>query len=670
MPGDHPVIVHAALLAAITVLLVGLAALWANPRRSLNRYFFSVSIHVSLWAYLLYLAVTSVEGLVWVRAICAVGAWLPLHLWSLKEVVVRRPGQPKDRFQRSLPWVFLCLFASVIPFTAWFVPDHSTSSNREYGAGYFVYVIVNIGSYILLCRETIVQARRQLGVARIELQILLIGGSFAALTVFALMGARAAFPWLSDIQLQPLVVIAFYALTVLAMTTHRIFEPRYLLRIAMKRVVLVCTVAGLAFGTNLVLQLVIQEPFAFLLTTALVLSFASVLGTWLDGTSGRYPKAEQARAALIDASRASLSISELNSRFESILAGWGDTESVTIVSREDVRLRPTAAPTVVSDDLWRALVEMKWATPERVSRERSSFNSSLVGAFLEEHRFGVVAAIKGATLELLVGVSARPSRRPYTFPEVVELGELVSMVEGFLARTMLAGKAQHSERLATVGLLGASVAHEIRNPLVSIKTFVQLFPTHYQDENFRNRFSGLIVSEVARIERLTEQLLDLASPRKYLLKPTSLHEVVRASRDLIVSKAEDKRVELLSDLLATPDVVLIDGNAAKQVILNLCFNSIQAQENQERPRWIRITTRNVARGVELTVADNGPGISAEIRPRLFEAFQTTKSSGFGLGLAICSDILSSLGSSIRVDPFVSGQGATFRVVFPCPPPSS
>jgi signal transduction histidine kinase len=253
---------------------------------------------------------------------------------------------------------------------------------------------------------------------------------------------------------------------------------------------------------------------------------------------------------------------------------------------------------------------------------------------------------------------------------VVELGELVSMVEGFLARTMLAGKAQHSERLATVGLLGASVAHEIRNPLVSIKTFVQLFPTHYQDEHFRNRFSGLIVSEVARIERLTEQLLDLASPRKYLLKPTSLHEVVRASRDLIFSKAEDKRVELLSDLLATPDVVLIDGNAAKQVILNLCFNSIQAQENQERPRWIRITTRNVARGIELTVADNGSGISAEIRPRLFEAFQTTKSSGFGLGLAICSDILSSLGSSIRVDPFVSGQGATFRVVFPCPPPSS
>jgi signal transduction histidine kinase len=454
------------------------------------------------------------------------------------------------------------------------------------------------------------------------------------------------------------------------MTTHRIFDARYLLRIAMKRVALVCTVAGLAYGINLVLQLVIQEPFAFLLTTALVLSFASVFGTWLDGASGRYPKAEQARAALIDTSRASLSVAELNSRFQSILAGWGDTESVTIFSRDDVRLRPTAPPVAISDDLWQVLFQMKWATPERMTRERSSHNSDLVSSFLSSNRLGVVVAIKGATLELILGVSARPSRRPFTFPEVVELGELGSMIEGFLARSLLAAKAQHSERLATVGLLGASVAHEIRNPLVSIKTFVQLFPTHYQDENFRNRFSGLIASEVARIERLTEQLLDLASPRKYLLKPTPLHEVVRASCDLIVSKAEDKRVEVIRELLASSDVVLIDGNAAKQVILNLCFNSIQAQENQERPRWIRITTRNVSRGVEVTVADNGPGISAEIRPRLFEAFQTTKSSGFGLGLAICSDILSSLGSSIRVDPFVSGQGATFRVVFPCPPPSS
>ena len=70
-------------------------------------------------------------------------------------------------------------------------------------------------------------------------------------------------------------------------------------------------------------------------------------------------------------------------------------------------------------------------------------------------------------------------------------------------------------------------------------------------------------------------------------------------------------------------------------------------------------------GIELSVADSGPGISPEIRPKLFQPFQTTKSSGFGLGLAICSDILTNLAATISVDPSEPGQGAIFRVTFPC-----
>jgi signal transduction histidine kinase len=88
-------------------------------------------------------------------------------------------------------------------------------------------------------------------------------------------------------------------------------------------------------------------------------------------------------------------------------------------------------------------------------------------------------------------------------------------MESALERAHFSAKVQHAEQLATVGLLGASLAHEIRNPLVSIKTFVQLLPTHYQDARFREKFFHLIGSEVTRIDQLTEQLLDLASPRTY-----------------------------------------------------------------------------------------------------------------------------------------------------------
>ena len=97
--------------------------------------------------------------------------------------------------------------------------------------------------------------------------------------------------------------------------------------------------------------------------------------------------------------------------------------------------------------------------------------------------------------------------------KVTQLMELTSIFEGAFERAQMSMKVQHTEQLATVGLLGASLAHEIRNPLVTIKTFVQLLPSRHQDVGFRDKFFKLMGDEVARIDRLTEQLLDLASPK-------------------------------------------------------------------------------------------------------------------------------------------------------------
>jgi signal transduction histidine kinase len=277
---------------------------------------------------------------------------------------------------------------------------------------------------------------------------------------------------------------------------------------------------------------------------------------------------------------------------------------------------------------------------------------------------------EGAALTILVGVGVGASRRPYTYPQIMQFVELASIFQGALERAHFSTKAQQAEQLATVGLLGASVAHEIRNPLVSIKTFVQLLPTHYQDRAFRDKFFRLIGDEVARIDQLTEQLLDLASPRTYSAQVIELHPLLEAGLDLVATKAAHRQVDLIMDFKAQPDLAFTDASAAKQVMLNLCFNAIQAVENHPTDaRWVKIGTRNTEIGIEMAVEDSGPGIAPEIWPRLFQPFQTTKSSGFGLGLAICSDILANLQASISVDPPQSGRGATFRVTFPCQPSS-
>jgi len=310
---------------------------------------------------------------------------------------------------------------------------------------------------------------------------------------------------------------------------------------------------------------------------------------------------------------------------------------------------------------------IRWATPERLARERSTPERARIASFLTEHSLGVLVSSDGPTLKTLIGVGVPASRRPFTYPQVTQLLELAAIIEGSLERAHLSAKAQQAEQLATVGLLGAGVAHEIRNPLVSIKTFVQLLPNHYQDPAFRDKFFKLIGDEVTRIDRLTEQLLDLASPRAYEAQMFPLHPVLQAGLDLVAARAEGKSVELRRELGASPDLALVDPAAVKQVLLNLCFNAIHAVETQVGERWVRIVTRNVPDGIEMTVSDSGPGIAPEIRALLFQPFQSTKSSGFGLGLAICRDILGNLNSVITVDPPAPGHGATFRVVFPCRP---
>jgi signal transduction histidine kinase len=289
---------------------------------------------------------------------------------------------------------------------------------------------------------------------------------------------------------------------------------------------------------------------------------------------------------------------------------------------------------------------------------------------LTEHQFAAIVTNAGPTISFAIGFGPPRTQKPFTHPEITQLLDVVGTIETSLSRARYLKQTQQSEQLATVGLLGASIAHEIRNPLVSIKTFVQLLPDHYQEAVFRDKFFRLIGDEVGRIDRLTEQLLDLSAPRALVARTVEVHAVLRSCVDLVAAKAGDKGVRLISNFQASPDVVHTDPDALKQVILNLSFNAIQSLEQTAGERWIRIETAKLDDSLEVAVIDSGPGISQEVWSRLFQPFQTTKSSGFGLGLAICKDILSSLHASITADPPVTGCGATFRIILPCPPPIS
>lgn len=473
------------------------------------------------------------------------------------------------------------------------------------------------------------------------------------------------------IRMQPLFTLAFYGGISYAVTAHRIFNARQIVLIVVEKTVLISIIAVLAYALDRGLNTFFPEAFAFLMTTALSLWFAVALNAYLNRLFQFYPRATEARqAAFILAGRESRG-KALEQGFVNVLKGWGQTDNALLVTAAKNSTSPDSINLTESDPVVVALRPLRWATPERLMRERPTRARSALAEFIAKQELGALVIGQGLTLTVLVGVGMSASRRPYTYPQVTQLMELAAIIESALERAHLSVKAQHAEQLATVGLLGASLAHEIRNPLVTIKTFVQLLPQHYQDPVFRDKFFRLIGSEVARIDRLTEQLLDLAAPRAYASQGLNLHLLIRESLDLVSPKVADKQIKLVTELTARPDLVLTDGTAVKQVLLNLCFNAVQAVEAQAgAERWIQVATRNVAEGVELRISDSGPGIGVQMWSHLFQPFQSTKSTGFGLGLAICSDILAALNATIKADPPVPGRGATFRVTLPCPPSTS
>jgi len=663
-------LISTALLAAIAVSLVGISVLWSNPTRLVNRLVFTCSINIAAWLLCLHLAASTVNAVFWIRSACAVGALLPYHYWLISQSITGHRENPRRRYNNAA-WLLLSLGLAVICYTEYFIPSYSTPSTRVRGWGYYTYIatVIVLYSYVLI--DGFRSMKSLAGVRRLELQVWVGGGCATALTIFLTIAANAITHDPIYIRARPIVAFLYFGFTAYAITTFRIFDARQLILVASEKLLLVATVALSAYSVGTLLMFVLPELLALFFTTALSLLFAAELNSRLDRIFRFYPQSSKARQAAFIAAQRETRVDGLESAFSDVLKGWGQTDHALILSGRRENLAGGGVDLPESSGVASAMRSLRWATPERLARERPSLSRKLVADFLSAHSLGAAVLAEGPSLMALIGVGHSASRRPLTYPQVTQLMELASIMEGALERAHFSAKAQHSEQLATVGLLGASLAHEIRNPLVTIKTFVQLLPKHHQDAAFRDKFFRLIGDEVGRIDQLTEQLLDLASPRTYEAKMIELHPVLTASLDLVAAKASHMNVRFLTDFKAAPDRAFTDASAAKQVMLNLCFNAIQAAESHDTPdRWVKIATRNTSAGIEMAVADSGLGIAPEIRPVIFHPFQTTKSSGFGLGLAICSDILGNLNASITVDPPVTGCGATFRVTFPCQPQSS
>ncbi len=329
-----------------------------------------------------------------------------------------------------------------------------------------------------------------------------------------------------------------------------------------------------------------------------------------------------------------------------------------------VRLRHDEA--LVLENLERELEERR----ELGEHREAETLADIIGV-LDVMHASVVVAMRGKDESYgLICIRDDRLRDAYSPEEVQLLKGLAAQASISIENSRLYERMKERDRLATLGEMAAGLAHEIRNPLGSIKASAQFLaePSESGEPVVSTEFLDIIVEEVDRLNRVVSSFLDYARPAHTGdAHPIDVNATVRRTLQLL-SPQFDAGIEANIDLATELPLVRIDAERLRQVIINLVLNAVQAMEGRGR---IDVRTRQVTRAmttwVEVHVADTGPGLAQKVLSNLFVPFVTTKDRGTGLGLAISQRIVSAAGGNIEARSS-TGVGTTFVIRLPAESP--
>ncbi len=212
------------------------------------------------------------------------------------------------------------------------------------------------------------------------------------------------------------------------------------------------------------------------------------------------------------------------------------------------------------------------------------------------------------------------------------------------------------DRLSIIGEMAASISHEVKNPMTTIKGFLQLLSHKEHCDQYKSYFD-LMISEVDRATSIINEFLSISRNKATFLEHGSLSNIVTQMLPLIMANANNSDIIVISDIKETPDI-LLDEKEIRQVILNLTLNGLESMSSNGT---LTIGTYTENDRVVFFVKDSGPGISYDVLDKIGTPFFSTKETGTGLGLAVCYGIVERHNGSIEID--TSEEGTTFSVFF-------
>ena len=278
-------------------------------------------------------------------------------------------------------------------------------------------------------------------------------------------------------------------------------------------------------------------------------------------------------------------------------------------------------------------------------------------------------AVFGPTLNVEEGYSSQELELLATLSQEASVALDNALLYEELKRSQ--SLVRRTDRLRSLETMAGGLAHEIRNPLTSIKAFVDLAPERKDDEQFLVRFSKVVKEDVFRIERLTREILDYAKPIEPFLQEEDLNDIVESCLYTLRVRPSHELIVIETDLVHELPKIFADRQQLKQVFLNFLFNAVEAMLPDGGVLTVRtrlLNTRMTADQIQIEIQDSGPGIAAEDIEHIFDPFFTTKHlsqehEGTGLGLSIAHQIIQEHHGNIDVQS-IKGQGTTFFVNLP------
>lgn len=510
------------------------------------------------------------------------------------------------------------------------------------------------------------------GVRLLELKFFVINVCFCSLIILASFVASGLFGIVMLRYVGPYALFASFSLTLWAICYHRVFDARQVFATLGRRVSTLLVLAGCVQVTNSYLTEVLTEPYALMISACcggiLALYWDRKVCRWLNLDAKQILAGP--RAQVIEWAREEADVERLTARYEAFLGNWCQAESVsfhTAESREPPHLILGASHFAEAFPLLR---QTGYLTPETLTRRRPDQEIQVSKAVLSDRNLAALIAVPrgGHSPSCLVAFGPKQSLRPYTYPDIQLLIELVELMDNILTQARAAMRTAQIEKMEAAAMMSRGLAHDLNN----LATPVSSFLLHMENRVAAGTPEAEVLADAKHSIRVMQDYIreSLFFARQHVpdFQKLSMRELLTSTVKLTQSRAQARGINVVIDDMAEMTFTA-DRALMLRLMQNLVFNGIDATP---RGGQVKLSGQLAEKGrIVLSVTDQGPGVPAELVDRIFEPYFTTKDTGneirgLGLGLAISLKICGLHRGEMSVGRAPSG-GAIFTFTAPPDP---